>query len=102
MHRFLYCIDDICIVYFGMSRAPVPPFVRDTDLEKRVLAEIFFPKFAEEKPRNVGLLRSLSYKFRGWWPSRWKHRGVYREGLVSTFFVQLISHLMKPKSLRFE
>lgn len=100
MHRFLHCINGICIDYRGMLRASVPMFERYTDFEKRVLAEIFSPKFAEENIRNVGLLRSLNYKFRGWWANRWKHCIIYCEGLASTFFVQLDSHLVAPKSLR--
>ena len=100
MHKFLHCLNGICIDYLGMSNDLLPLFKRDVDLEKRVLAEIFEPEFSEAKPQNAGILRSLSYKFRRWWANRWKHRIVYREGLVSTFFVQLRSHLMKPKSLK--
>lgn len=100
MHKFLHCLTGICIDYLGMSDGLLPSFERDVNLEKRVLAEIFAPEFSETKPQNAGILRSLSYKFRRWWANRWKHRIVYREGLVSTFFVQLRSHLMKPKSLK--
>ncbi len=100
MHKFLHCLNGICIDYLGMSDGLLPSFERDVNLEKRVLAEIFEPEFSEAKPQNAGILRSLSYKFRRWWANRWKHRIVYREGLVSTFFVQLRSHLMKPKSLK--
>ena len=100
MHKFLHCLNGICIDYLGMSDGLLPSFERDVNLEKRVLAEIFAPEFSETKPQNAGILRSLSYKFRRWWANRWKHRIVYSEGLVSTFFVQLRSHLMKPKSLK--
>lgn len=100
MHKFLHCLNGICIDYLGMSDGLLPSFERDVNLEKRVLAEIFAPEFSETRPQNVGILRSLSYKFRRWWANRWKHRIVYSEGLVSTFFVQLRSHLMKPKSLK--
>lgn len=100
MRKFLDCVNGICIDYLGMSDQLLPSFELDVDLEKRVLAEIFSPEFTDKKPCNVGLLRSLSYKFRRWWANRWKHRIVYREGLVVTFFVQLCSHLMKPKSLK--
>ena len=100
MHKFLHCLNGICIDYLGMSDGLLPSFERDVNLEKRVLAEIFAPEFSETKPQNAGILRSLSYKFRRWWANRWKHRIVYSEGLVPTFFVQLRSHLMKPKSLK--
>ena len=102
MHRFLYCMNAICIDYLGLSSDLLPPFERDKDLEQRVLNEIFCPEFSEPKPSCNSLFQSLSYKLRRWWVNRWKHRIVYREGLVSTFFVQVWSHLMKPKTLRFE
>lgn len=102
MHRFMYCMNAICIDYLGLPSDLLPPFERDKDLEQRVLNEIFCPEFSEPKPYCASLFQSLSYKLRRWWVNRWKHRIVYREGLVSTFFVQVWSHLMKPKTLRFE
>lgn len=102
MHRFLHCINGICVDYLSLSASLLLPFEREHNLEQRVLAEIFTPEFSEPNPRSAGVLQSLCYMFRRWWANRWKHRIVYREGLVSTFFVQLYSHLMKPKSLRFE
>lgn len=102
MHRFLHCINGICVDYLGLSESLLPPFERNGNLEERVLAEIFNPEFSEPKPSNAGLMRLWSYMLRRWWANRWKHRIVYCEGLVTTFFVQLRSHLMKPKSLKFE
>ena len=102
MHRFLYCMNAICVDYLGLPSNLLPPFERDNDLEQRVLNEIFCPEFSESKPFSASLFQSLSYKLRRWWANRWKHRIAYREGLVSTFCVQVWSHLMKPKTLRLE
>lgn len=102
MHRFLYCMNAICVDFLGLSSDLLPHFERNRDLEHRVLNEIFYPEFSEPKPLRGGLFQSLNYKLRRWWANRWKHRIVYREDLVSTFFVQVWSHLMKPKTLRFE
>lgn len=100
MHRFLNCMNAICIDRLGLARDCVPEFDRDAMLEERVWNEILQPEFAEEKPQNAGYLKSWSYMFRRWWANRWKHRIVYNEGLVTTFLVQVWSHLLKPKSLK--
>ena len=100
MHRFLNCMNAICIDKLGLPSNAVPAFERDKLLEERVWNEILQPEFAEEKPKNAGYIKSWSYMFRRWWANRWKHRIVYNEGLVKTFIVQVWSHLLKPKSLK--
>lgn len=100
MHRFLNCMNAICIDYLGLPQSKVPSFMREKDLETRVLNEILQPEFNIQQPQNAGYLRSWIFMFRRWWANRWKHRIVYSEGLWATFFVQVWSHLLKPKSLR--
>ncbi len=100
MSRFLNSLNAICIDYLELPRSSVPEFKRDTALEKRVLNEILQPEFSEQKPKNAGYLKSWSYMLRRWWANRWKHKIVYNEGLLKTFFVQIWSHLLKPKSLK--
>ena len=100
MHQFLNCLNAICIDKLGLPSHCVPHFECNGALKERVWNEILQPEFAEHKPSNTGYLRSWSYMVRRWWSNRWKHRIVYSEGLVSTFFVQLWSHLLKPKSLK--
>lgn len=100
MHRFLHCMNSICIDYLGMPSDRVPLSKSDGGYERRVLDEIMHPEFSEAKPRGAGYLKSWSYMFRRWWANRWKHGIVYREGMAETFFVQAYSHLMKPKSLK--
>ena len=100
MHRFLNCMNAICVDKLGLPSESVPVFERDKMLEERVWNEILQPEFAEEKPKNAGYIKSWSYMFRRWWANRWKHRIVYNEGLASTFIVQVWSHLLKPKTLK--
>ena len=101
LHRFLNSINAICIDKLGLPGDCVPPFERDVQLEERVWNEILQPEFMEEKPHIVVYIKSCSFIFRRWWANRWKHRIVYNEGLMTTFFVQVWSHLLKPKSLKF-
>ncbi len=100
MHRFLDCMNALCIDKLGMSAECVPPFEREAKLVERVWSEILQPEFSEPQPKGAGYLKSWSYMFRRWWANRWKHRIVYNEGLAKTFIVQVWSHLLKPKSLK--
>ena len=100
MHRFLNCLNAICIDRLGLPQECVPAFERAKTLEERVWREILTPEFDEEKPQGAGYVKSWSYMFRRWWANRWKHRIVYNEGLLSTFMVQVWSHLLKPNSLK--
>ena len=100
MHRFLDCLKAICIDKLGLPQQFVPEFKRNPQLEERVWNEILQPEFNEPQPKNASYLKSWHYMFRRWWANRWKHRIVYNEGLAKTFFVQVWSHLLKPKSLK--
>ncbi len=100
MHNFLDCITAICIDHLELPSNCVPEFERNPRLEVRVWNEILHPEFDEQQPKNAGYIKSWSYMFRRWWANRWKHRIVYNESLAKTFFVQVWSHLLKPKSLK--
>ena len=100
MHKFLDCLNAICIDKLGLPQQCVPEFKRNPQLEERVWNEILQPEFSEPQPKNAGYLKSWRYMFRRWWANRWKHSIVYNEGLAKTFFVQVWSHLLKPKSLK--
>ena len=99
MERFLDVINvlaaDICDVNLSL----MPGTERNKSLEVRVLRDILTPEFKRKQPKE-GLLRILIFKLQRWWSNRWKHRLVYREGLLTTFFTQLRSHILKPKSFR--
>lgn len=97
MHRFLHCLQVIVAENLGVVCANIPSIERDEALEQRVLNDIIHPEFAEQFiHRNI--IEGWWVRLRRWWFNRWKRRLVYREGLVATFFVQLWSHLLKPKS----
>lgn len=100
MHRFLYAMNALCVDYLGLPKDRSASFDRDKNLEERVLDEILNPEFSDEKPEGAGYIRSWIFMFNRWWTNRWKHRIVYRESLISTFFVQVWSHLLKPKTLK--
>ncbi len=96
MHRFLHCLNAICVDYLGVSEALFPELERDKELEERVMQDILNPSFYDKSSLKSNILNSFIYRFRRWWANRWKHHMVYREGLLQTFLVQIRSHLMRP------
>lgn len=97
MHRFLNCINAISINNIGVDAKLFPSFERDLKLEERVLNDICILSSARNFLKRF--IRIMRFKFRRWLANRWKHRIVYREGLIHTFFRQVYSHLLKPKSI---
>lgn len=95
MHRFLYCLQYAAAECSGMDIRRFHDFGVDK-LAGRVLNDVLFPEFSEQKP--AGFIKLNIYKCRRWWANRWKHNIVYRESLFATFFQQLYSHLLKPKT----
>lgn len=98
MERFLDAMNAISADICGIDIVLMPNTARRPDLERRILNDILAPEFSEKKP-DKGALRIIWYKCRRWWANRWKHRLVYREGLLSAFLMQLRSHILKPKSI---
>lgn len=105
MEKFVLCINAISAELFGVDVGVFHTPVEYVDfaavergLVERVLGDILQPEFDEENGK--GVVGYVCGRFRRWWHNRWKHRIVYSDGLVSTFFVQVWGHLMKPKSLK--
>lgn len=98
MERFLDAMNALAADICGLDISLMPGTIRRPELERRILNDILTPEFSEERPER-GILRIVWYKYRRWWANRWKHRLVYREGLTSTFLMQVRSHLLKPKSI---
>ena len=104
MHRFVLCIEEIAVRWLGFERGifGIPEEfadfgTSDAALVDRVLEEILHPTRVEG---GRGCLPVYVWcRFRQWWLSRWKHRIVYSDSLVSTFLWQVRSHLMKPATL---
>lgn len=99
MEQLLDAINAISAEVCGLDISLMPNTTRRTELERRILGDILHPEFSLTKPER-GLLRIVIFKFRRWWANRWKHRLVYRDGLLHSFVTQTWSHLMKPKSIK--
>lgn len=97
MKRFADAITALCIDYLGMKRDVVPGVGRDAKLENRILNDILYAEFSEEKPE--GFLRIVWWKTRRFFANRWKHKLVYNESWLWTFFQSSWAHLIKPKTI---
>ena len=97
MKRFADAITALCIDHLGMKRDVVPGVERDAKLENRILNDILYAEFSEEKPE--GLLRIVWWKTRRFFANRWKHKLVYNESWLWTFFQSSWAHLIKPKTI---
>lgn len=104
MEKFVLCVDAIAVEQLGFDASifHVPVGCDDFAahnrvLVARVLEDILSP--ADFNAKGLPPVRYVWRRLRCWWHNRWKHRIVYRDSLLSTFFVQLRSHLMKPKTI---
>lgn len=70
----------------------------DKSLKERVLRDIVFHEFEKEKHR--WLIGRMSFMFRRWKASEWKHKLCYKESMWSAFWYGVWGHIMKPAHLR--
>ena len=104
MEKFVLCVDAIAVEQLGFDASifHTPEeyagfAARNRTLVTRVLEDILSP--ADFNAKGLPLVRYVWTRLRCWWHNRWKHKIVYRDSLISTFFVQLRSHLMKPGTI---
>lgn len=99
MNRFADAISAICIDHLGLNAELVPYIQRDIKLEKRILNDILYAEFDEEKPER-GLFKIIWWKTRRYFANSWKHKLIYNESVLWTFIQSSYSHLLKPKTIK--
>lgn len=99
MHRFADAITSICIDYLAMDATIIPDIVRNNKLETRILNDILYAEFNEEKPQK-GFVSIVWWKIRRYFANSWKHKLIYNESWIKTFFQSTYAHLLKPKTIR--
>ena len=104
MHRFVLCIDEIAVRWLGFERGifGIPEEFADFGVTEAALVDRVLEEILHLTKVEGGYGCLLVYvwrRLRQWWQSRWKHRIVYSDSLVSTFLWQVRSHLMKPATL---
>lgn len=104
MTKFVLCMNAIAVKELGFDECifhtpeGYRTFATDSSvLVGRMLNDILYPEFDEKS--GSGVVRYIWSRTRRWWHNRWKHKMVYSDNLLSTFLVQIRSHLMKPATL---
>lgn len=78
MHRFLACLNAICIEDLGFATSVFVQKDYDSQLKERVLQEII-------KNNDEVCPTSMWGRTYRWWCHRWKHRICYSDSLFSSF-----------------
>lgn len=99
MNRFADAVSAICIDHLGLDATLVPNIERNAKLEKRILNDILYAEFDEEKPAS-GLFKIVWWKTRRYFANSWKHKLIYNESVLWTFIQSSYSHLLKPKTIK--
>ena len=98
LHRFLACLNAICIENIGIDKAKYPVVEIDKELKERVLSDILSPEFNDQKPKS--LFPILLYNWKRWRANAWKHRMVFNESQFSMFCTLLYSHIKRIKTIK--
>ena len=99
MKRFADAITRICVDHLGLDASLVPNVEPDEKIEQRILHDILYAEFDEAKPEG-GLVRIVWWKTRRYFANSWKHKLIYNESVLWTFFQSSYSHLLKPKTIK--
>lgn len=89
----------VCWKHLGFDPSLFPSWGCDEDLAERVLADIICPEAENARPK--GVVRYIWRRYKYWRANVWKHKLAYaNENIVIMFFVEALSHLRKPASLK--
>lgn len=86
MHRFLMCLNLICVENLGLDSSRFEVRHQDERLKSRVLEEIM---------HGIDLVPDASAWQRTvrWWKHRWKHRICYSDSMLSSFLYSVKANL---------
>ena len=102
MVKFVLCMTAISVETFGFSKDVfhIPQSLTDFPENNRSLIERVMNDILHSvKYKNKNGLAYIGSRFKLWKANLWKHRIVYSDSIISTFFMQLISHLKKPSTI---
>ena len=97
MIEFYNTINAICVGDLGFDAKIFPSIQFRPDMKDKVLKDILYPKYSASEPSC--LIPRLLYKYRRWQGNAWKQKLCYSESRWESFWVGLLAHLLKPKSI---
>ena len=86
MHLFLDALNGICVEYLGYPKEMFPVEKENARLRDRVLEDILHPEFQDKVPPMEKRIAYGIVKTKRLWVNRWKHRMVFDESILSTFW----------------
>ena len=102
MEKFVLCMVFIAVEQFSFEKSIfyVPKEYADFhsqehNLIDRVLDDILHPTDGNSDGKGIYIVNRYSL----WKRNLWKHKIVYTDSVLSTFFAQLKSHLIKPTTI---
>lgn len=88
MHRFLSCIDQICVEHLGFSPSIFPILEVDTNLTDQVLSDIF-------QFDGMTLNETIPQKMKRWASRRWQYNICFSDSRLSYFLTSMWEHLKR-------
>lgn len=91
MHRFLACLNAICVENLGLEGSKFDMRYADQQLKARVLKEIM---------QGTDLVPNASAweRTKRWWQHRWKHEICYSDSMLSSFVYSVRANLGKTSA----
>lgn len=86
MNLFLDALNGICVEYLGYPKEMFPVEKENVRLRDRVLGDILHPEFQDEVPPMEKRIAYGIVKTKRLWVNRWKHKMVFDESILSTFW----------------
>ena len=86
MHRFLSCINHICVDYLGFDEKMFPSTVKEETLEKKVLDDIF-------TNNNIPCSTTMMGQIKRWWNHRWQYNICFNDSYLSSIIQKTITNL---------
>lgn len=104
MHRFLECINWLCIKYLGISSKHFPSFSCDECLAERILDNIFNDEFGSYGHNSdllkQNIVKRIVWRYKRWKSNQWKYAIVYKGNTFSNFISVVWGHILKPDTIR--
>lgn len=90
MHRFLECLNAICVEDLGFANELFPHKDCDKSLKTRVLEEILAgPDIKKDA--------SAWLRTKRWWQHRWKHEICYSDSMFSSFITSITANIIPTR-----
>ena len=86
MHRFLSCINHICIDYLGFDEKEFPNTEKDEILVKKVLNDILTSDINQISSTMMGQIKR-------WWNHRWQYNICFNDSFLSSIAQKTIASL---------